>query len=42
MSEEQARKVIENYIEAFNAHDLSGALDNLNFPFSWIVNNMVI
>jgi len=42
MSEENARKTIEGYIEAFNAQDRDGMIDKLNFPFSWIVNNSVI
>ena len=42
MSGDKARRVIENYIKAFNAHDLPAMLDSLNFPFSWILNNMVI
>ena len=41
MSEEKARKTIENYIEAFNAQELPAMLDSLNFPFSWIINNTV-
>jgi len=41
MSEEQAKKAVEDYIEAFNAQDLTAMLDCLNFPFSWIVNNLV-
>ena len=41
MSEEIARKTIEDYIEAFNAQDLKAMVDRLNFPFSWIINNRV-
>ena len=41
MSEEKARKAIDNYIEAFNAQDLTAMLDCLNFPFSWIINATV-
>lgn len=41
MSKEKAQKTIENYIEAFNAQDLNAMIDNLNFPFSWIINNVV-
>ena len=41
MSEEKARKAIENYMEAFNAQDLTAMLDSLNFPFSWLINNTV-
>jgi len=41
MSKEKAQKTIENYIEAFNAQDLPAMKDSLNFPFSWIINNVV-
>ena len=41
MSEEKARKTIEEYIEAFNAQDVQAMIDKLNFPFSWIINNVV-
>jgi hypothetical protein len=41
MSEKEARKTIEAYIEAFNAQDLAAMKDKLNFPFSWIINSTV-
>ena len=41
MSERNAQNTVENYIEAFNAQDLPSMIDNLNFPFSWIINNVV-
>ena len=41
MSEQKARKTIDKYIEAFNAQDEAAMIDNLNFPFSWIVNSKV-
>ncbi len=42
MSEEKARKIIANYIEAFNAQDLNAMLDCFNFPFCWITNDRMI
>ena len=41
MSEEKARRTIEDYIEAFNAQDVAAMIDKLNFPFSWIINSVV-
>lgn len=41
MSAELARKTIEDYIEAFNAQDVPAMVEKLNFPFSWIINNVV-
>jgi hypothetical protein len=41
MSEEKARKTIEEYIKAFNAQDVPAMVDKLNFPFCWIINNVV-
>lgn len=41
MSEEKAKKVVEDYIDAFNSQDLEAMLDSLNFPFSWLINNVV-
>ena len=41
MSEEQVRKTIEAYIEAFNSEDVDAMVDKLNFPFSWIINSTV-
>lgn len=42
MSEEMARKTIEDYIEAFNANDLEAMTGKLNFPFSWFIGNKII
>jgi hypothetical protein len=41
LSEENARKTIEAYIDAFNRQDRDDMVEQLNFPFSWIINSSV-
>ena len=41
MSEKEACKTVEAYIDAFNKQDRSAMVAQLNFPFSWIINSTV-